>query len=115
MISNEYKNLFLAICENLEVAAETAMETHKKNNDLTMFKTSKEMRDKYARLNDKISVQGIEALDKQNYLDLLVGSFTVINQFKDKINKMNAVIEQYEKDLIPKITQKIKEFNESNN
>lgn len=105
-MNKKYKELFTLIANNLEITAEKAMEQNQKNNDLNAYKVSKEMRSKYARLHDLLRSEQVNyALTSSDYADLFIGSFLVVQQLKEQKKQLQAVIDGYENDLMPKLKE----------
>ena len=111
-MDNKYKILFGLIAKSAESIAEETMNFNKDNNDLQAYKTAKEMRSKYARLNDLLNSKTVDyKLTKNDIIDLYVGSRVVVSQLEARINKEKTALQGYKIDLLPKLEQAIKEFD----
>lgn len=102
----KYKELFTLIAQTMETTAETAMEQNKKNNDLEAYKTSKEMRAKYARLHDLLASKTVDyKLEKNDFIDLAIGATVIMKQMNARLEQLRLSYEGYEKDLLPKLQE----------
>ena len=111
-MDNKYNILFGLIAKSAESIAEETMNFNKDNNDLEAYKTAKEMRSKYARLNDLLNSKTVNyKLTKNDVIDLYVGSRIVVSQLEARINKEKTALQGYKFDLLPKLEQAIKEFD----
>ena len=111
-MDNKYKILFGLIAKSAESIAEETMNFNKDSNDLQAYKTAKEMRSKYARLNDLLNSKTVNyKLTKNDVIDLYVGSRIVVSQLEARINKEKTALQGYKFDLLPKLEQAIKEFD----
>lgn len=114
-INNDYKPVYLAICERLSVLSEITMEKNKKDNDLVAYRSSKELRDKIDRISDSIKVQGLSSLVKEDWMALLAGAQVIMGQLAEEAKKTAEVVERYKIELIPELSKIINEFEKSNN
>lgn len=108
MINNKYKTLFTIIAQTVEMTAETAMEYNKKENNLSSYKTAKDMRAKYGGLYDRLRLQKDYELTKQDYIDLSIGTVIVTNYIEGKVKEQQEALRGYKEDLIPKLQEVIK-------
>ena len=105
-MNDKYKELFTLIAQTMEITAETAMEQNKKNNSLEAYKTSKEMRAKYARLHDLLTSKTMDyKLEKDDFIDLAIGATVIMKQLNLRMERLRLSYEGYEKDLLPKLQE----------
>ena len=105
-MNKKYIELFTLLANNLEITAEKAMKQNQKEGDLNAYKTSKEMRSRYARLHDLLRNEKVDyTLTSADYADLFIGAFLTIQQLKAQINQFQITLEGYENDIMPKLKQ----------
>lgn len=115
MINNDYKPVYLAICERISVLSEITMDKHKKDGDLTTYKTTRDLRDKFARIHDAIGAHELKSLTKDDWMTLMAGAAVVMNQLAEEVKRTAEVVERYKTELIPELSKIINEFDKSNN
>lgn len=103
-MNDKYKYLLSLIAQNMESVAERAMEDDKAKNDMQAYKTAKEMRSKYARLQDLLTSKTVDYVPvKNDIIDLYIGANIILQQIRARIQKEQAAVLGYETDLIPKL------------
>lgn len=105
-MESKYIELFTALTRAVAVTAEQVMEYDHNKNDEEGYKTAETMRNDFEALHDKLSNNFDGTLTKSEYAKLLVGSYIISNNIRDKMQVLKKSAEAYEKELIPKL-QKI--------
>lgn len=103
-MKNKYVDLFRAVASYMEVVAEKAMEHDKEKDDLTAYKTAKQMRDDFAALNDNLEKEDY-AITKKDIANLVIGANIAAKGIEAKIESEKKVLASYRGDLIPKLNK----------
>lgn len=103
-MNKEYKELFAAICEQMETLAERVMEHDKEKGDLTGYKTSQDMRGDFARLHTLFASETVDYKpNAKEVLLLSLGAQLIITQLEAEATKLDRTIKHYKEVIIPKL------------
>ena len=106
-MTNDYKELFLAIAQSSELIAEQVMDYNHRKNDDNGEKTAQSMRDDYQSLADKIMDE--KSLTKDDYRKLLLGAMVIKNNLQAKIKQEETVFNTYSLSIIPRLQRVLDE------
>lgn len=108
-MNSNYKKLFIAICEAMEVTAERAMEENKKQNKLKEYRDAKEMRSNFARIHDLLISKKIDYIPtKKDFTTISIGAVLVAKQIEKEVKEKQLVLDGYKQDLLPKLQEVLK-------
>lgn len=103
-MDKKYLVLFKDLAESTALSAEQVMDYNKQKEDETGYQTAQIMRDNYQDLKDRMDAAGDDFnLNKADAAKLVVASIIFVNQLQDRVANMNAAIQGYTEDLIPKL------------
>lgn len=95
-MNKDYQELLTFVLRSGELVAENILELGTDKESLTL-----DFRDKFAAVEDKL--RDNKPLEHQDYLYLYTAAITAKEVIKKNARKYAAVVEEYEKNLIPKL------------
>ena len=102
-MDKQYKILFSELAKTTSILAEQVMDYDHEQGDEKGEKTATVMRDDFMALHDKIEAE--QTLEKNDYAKLLVGSYIVANNLRDKIRTLKESVVSYDEVLIPRLKE----------
>jgi len=96
-----YMPLFSEIALAAENAAEQVKEYDEKKNDIEGLKAAQVMYQDYVALGEKLHKK--EALQRNDFIKLLLGSMIVTNNMETKLELLQKTINKYKTLIIPKL------------
>lgn len=103
-MDKKYIELFKELTRATAVIAEQVMDYDADQGDQKALETATTMRDDFQALYDKISAEDFDGKFEQNeYAKLLVATYIVANNLRDRMVALKASIDGYTTDIIPKL------------
>ena len=105
MIHDNYVTLFSEIARTTEILAERVREYNKKKNDVEGESTSLKMYNDFNELHERIHTKNFnpDTLTRSDYAKLLVGTYVIANNLKDRIASEQKALRGYQTDIVPKL------------
>lgn len=101
---SKYIELFKEIAKSVSISAEQVMDYDKQKNDTEGYDAAQMLRNDFNQLYDKVRNEKFDGkLNKNDFSQLLVGSYIIMSQLQDRINSLKTAMSNYQTDLVPKL------------
>lgn len=113
-MNKQYQELFQLVARNGALNAENAMSAlakDKENDHTKEFQVLTETRDMFNNLEDRLLNN--EQINEKDYILLYAGATVSRNIIQKNIDTWSAVVREYDENLIPKLTEVVKETDET--
>lgn len=113
-MNKQYQELFQLVARNGALNAENAMSAlakDKENDHTKEFQVLTETQDMFNNLENRLLNN--EQINEKDYILLYAGATVSRNIIQKNIDTWSAVVREYDENLIPKLTEVVKETDET--